>query len=80
MSEVGSASLALELRDSLSGEILARIIDNRAAEAAGWGVEVNSVTVWREVRRLAQFWGRRVRVGLEDFESVDEDLAPRRRR
>jgi hypothetical protein len=77
LSDVGQATLVIELRDSLSNEILIRAVDSRAAESAGWPIEVNSVTVWPEVRRLASFWARRIRNGLEEFESID-DLAPRR--
>ena len=77
LSQVGQATLVLELRDSLSDEILARAVDRRAAQTAGWPVSANTVTVWAEVRRLASSWGQRVRTGLEGFESVD-DLAPKR--
>ena len=35
LSEVGAATLVLELRDSVSEEILARAVDRRAAETAG---------------------------------------------
>jgi Protein of unknown function (DUF3313) len=75
--QVGEATLVVELRDSLSNEVLARAADRRAAESAGWPINANSVTVWPEVRRLASFWGTRVRKALDDFQSVD-DIAPRR--
>ena len=77
VAELGQATLIIELRDSMSNEILVRAADRRAAASAGWAIEVNSVTVWPEVRRLASAWGRRIVKGLEDFESID-DLAPRR--
>jgi Protein of unknown function (DUF3313) len=77
LSRVGEATLVLELRDSLSDEVLARAVDRRAAQTAGWPTQANTVTVWSEVRRLASFWAQRVRTNLESFESVD-DLAPKR--
>ncbi|HEU4619633.1 MAG TPA: DUF3313 family protein [Gammaproteobacteria bacterium] len=72
LASVGEATLVIELRDSESNEVLARAADRRAAENAGWPVEANSVTVWPEVRRLAQTWASILRKRLEDFESVDE--------
>ena len=47
----------MELRDSESGEVLARVADRRAAESP-FAFEVNNVTAWSEVRRLGQA-GRR---------------------
>jgi hypothetical protein len=75
--DVGQATLIIELRDSMSNEILVRAADRRAAESAGMAVNASAVTVWPEVRRLASFWGTRVRKGLEDLESID-DLSPKR--
>ena len=57
LSQVGQATLVLELRDSMSGEILARSADRRAAESTG-GMQANTVTSWNEVRRLARTWAR----------------------
>ncbi len=57
LSQVGQATLVLELRDSMSGEILARSVDRRAAEST-WAVEASTVTTWAEVRRLARTWAR----------------------
>jgi hypothetical protein len=70
--QVGAATLVIELLDAMSGEILVRAADRRAAETQGWPREANAVTVWPEVRRLARFWGRRVVYGLERFESIDD--------
>ncbi len=57
LTRVGEATLVLELRDSMSGEILARSADRRAADSA-FPIESNPVTTWAEVRRLARTWGR----------------------
>jgi len=72
LSSVGEATLVLELRDSVTNEVLARAADRRAAEQQGWAVEASSVTVWPEVRRLAHTWGKQVRKRLDEFESVDD--------
>lgn len=72
LSSVGEATMVLELRDSVTNEVLARAADRRAAEQSGWPTEANSVTVWPEVRRLASTWGRLVRKRLDEFESVDD--------
>ncbi len=75
LTDVGEATLVLELRDSVTNEVLVRAVDRRAAGVSGWPVEANSVTVWSEVRRLAHSWARLVRQRLEGFDSVDAALA-----
>ena len=74
LTEVGEATLVLELRDSVTNEVLARAADRRAAESEGWPINANSVTVWPEVRQLAGTWARLLRKRLEEIDSVD-DLA-----
>jgi hypothetical protein len=69
LTSVGDATLVIELRDSESGEILARAADRRAAEAA-FAFEVNTVTAWSEVRRLASYWASLLRRRLEEIERV----------
>ena len=68
LSAVGEATLVLELRDSETGTILARSVDQRAAETlSGTFQQSNSVTNSGEVRRLISFWARRLREGLDGF-------------
>jgi hypothetical protein len=69
---VGEATLVVELRDSMSNEVLARAADRRAAESEGWPIDANTVTVWPEVRQLAQTWARLLRKRLDSFESAEE--------
>jgi hypothetical protein len=69
LESVGSAVLVVELRDSLSGEVLARAADGRAAESP-FAFEANSVTVWSEVRRLAQYWAGLLVDRLNTFEKI----------
>ena len=67
LSSVGEATLVLEIIDSMSGEVLFRAADRRAAERAGGTtlVRSSSATNWAEVRRLARRWGSRLRDGLD---------------
>ena len=73
LNDVGEATLVLELRDSVTNEVLARAADRRAAEVAfPLNASVSTVTVWPEVRRLAQTWARIVRNRLDEFNTVDD--------
>lgn len=67
LSTVGEATLVLEISDSLSGEVLFRAVDRRAAERAGGtqATRSTSATNWAEVRRLARRWGTKLREGLD---------------
>jgi hypothetical protein len=68
ISQVGAATLVLELRDSESNTILARSVDRRAAERQGGSMMLsNSVTNAAEARRLIRFWAIRLREGLDGF-------------
>jgi len=68
LSSVGEATLILEARDSLSGETIYRAIDRRSAEQAGGQIQMsNTVTSRSEVRRMAQRWASRLRVGLDSI-------------
>jgi hypothetical protein len=69
LSSVGEATLVLELRDSVSHEILARAADRRAAEPA-FPTQSNTVTNWSEVRRLAKSWAQLLRRRLEELAKV----------
>lgn len=71
LTDIGEATLVLELRDSVTNEVLVRAVDRRVAESTGWAINANSVTVWPEVRRLAQSWARLVRERLEEFDSAE---------
>jgi hypothetical protein len=68
LASIGEATLVLELRDSQTGTILARSVDRRAAEHFGGRVtQSNSVTNRSEIRRLIQFWAKRLHEGLDGF-------------
>jgi len=69
LTSVGEATLVIELRDSESKEVLGRAADRRAAESP-FAFEVNKVTAWTEVHRLAQAWASLLRKRLEEIEKV----------
>jgi hypothetical protein len=69
LTSIGDATLVIELRDSESGEILARAADRRAAESP-FAFEVNNVTAWTEVRRMASYWASLLRRRLEEIEKI----------
>lgn len=69
LSEVGAATLVLEIRDSVTNAILARVIDRRVAEDVGQFHESNRVTNTAEVQRLVRSWARSLRMRLEEATS-----------
>ncbi len=66
INEVGSATLVMELADSVSGLTLARVADRETAKRPGNGLLAsNPITNWSDVRRLAARWGRAIRTGVD---------------
>jgi hypothetical protein len=72
ISEVGEATLVLELRDSITEAILARAVDRRAAEAATSMSESNRARNTAEVRRMVGVWARLLRERLDQFAAPKE--------
>ncbi len=66
LSRVGQATLVLQIEDSMSREVLARVVDRRAAESV-FARESSPVTNAAEVRRLARTWARILRNGLDKW-------------
>ena len=65
---VGEATLVIELRDSLSNEVVYRAVERRAAESVGnQMIRANTATTWAEVRRWARRWAVRLREGLDSI-------------
>ena len=63
---LGEATLVIELRDSLSNEVVYRAVERRAAENVGnQMIRANTATTWAEVRRWARRWAVRLREGLD---------------
>ena len=67
LSNVGEATLVLEVRDSESNRTLARAVDRRAAETIGGGTLSKTASGTAEVRRLIRLWASRLREALEGF-------------
>jgi hypothetical protein len=66
LSSVGEATLILEVVDSMSGEVIARTVERRAAQrAGGQAMRSSTVTTWAEVRRLARRWATTLRDGMD---------------
>ena len=72
LQSVGEATLVLELRDSLSEAILARVVDRRAAERLGGRMEEsNPMMNAYEVEVAARRWARLVRERLDAVQTLD---------
>jgi len=68
LSSVGEITLLLEVVDSLSGEVIARAVERRAAErGGGMAIQANRVTTWAELRRLTRRWATTLRDGLDSI-------------
>ena len=66
MRSLGEATLVVELRDSVTQQVIARAVDHRAAERAV-PVRSSSVANKSEVRFAAQQWASLLRRRLDDF-------------
>ena len=64
ISEVGAATVVLEIRDSISHTVLARAVDRRAAESMTM-FESSPPRNRAEIRRLGRRWGQIIRDGLD---------------
>ena len=70
LDRIGEATLVLEISDSGSNAILARVVDRRAAEELKDGFQrSNRASNTKEVRRLAGAWARILREQLDHYAS-----------
>jgi hypothetical protein len=66
LSDVGEATLILDVTDSMSGETIARAVERRVAgRTGGTAMRSSPATTWSEVRRLARNWATKLRNGLD---------------
>lgn len=63
--DTGEMTLVAELRDSISGEIIARGYDHRSGDNTGWVQPANEVWNTAEARRAMQAWASALRRGLD---------------
>jgi hypothetical protein len=63
----GRMTLVVELRDSVTGEILARAVDSRSGRGTGqWNI-TNNVTNTADARRAITVWATALRQALDDL-------------
>ena len=61
----GRMTLVLELRDSVTGEVLARVVDTRSGRSSGLLQVTNRVTNSADARRAIRTWAQALRGGLD---------------
>ncbi|MCX2980253.1 DUF3313 family protein [Halieaceae bacterium IMCC14734] len=69
VASAGSATLYLELYDSVSGEIIARIVDRRNMQDYGYARWANSVTNRADAKRMFKRWADLLRQGMDEQRS-----------
>jgi predicted small secreted protein len=62
----GRMTLVIELRDSVTGEILARAVDQQSGRGSGMWMVTNSVMNTADARRAIGVWASSLRRALED--------------
>jgi len=74
LSEIGEATLVLELRDSITETILARSVDRRVADTRGpFELSLSSrVTNEADVKIAIRFWARKLRESLDTYGAPQE--------
>lgn len=63
----GRMTLVLELRDSITGEALARVVDSRSGRTSGMMTITNRVTNTADARRAIRIWAQAVRGSLDSL-------------
>lgn len=61
----GRMTLVMELRDAPTGQLLARVLDEKAGTDTGWAQVTNSVTNTADFRRAVRSWAQRLVKGLD---------------
>ena len=70
VASAGEATLVLEIHDSQTGEILARIANRDDAEPVGGGMRSMPINNRIEVKRMFRGWARRLRAGLDGAKAL----------
>ena len=63
----GRMTLVLELRDSVTGETLARVVDSQSGRSSGTWWITNRVTNTADARRAIRTWAQALRSGLDSL-------------
>jgi len=69
-SSVGEMTLVVEVHDSLTGEILVRAVERRAAGGAHEGIHSSRKNGWAEIRPVARHWAGLIRERLDQIHEV----------
>ena len=69
-SSVGEGTLVLEVHDSLSGEILYRSVQRRAARATVGGATGSRMNSWAEIKPAARGWAKVIREQLDRMHNI----------
>jgi hypothetical protein len=78
--EAGEATLVIEVRDSLTGALMGRVLDRRATRS--WAQVATSVTNTSDFRALFKQWAGVATAGLANLKAVSpvpEDLKPKQK-
>ena len=67
---VGAVTSIVELRDSETGEIFARVADRKAHDSGIGMTRVSSVSVPSDLKRLCKFWASHLRDGVDKIRSI----------
>jgi len=68
LSDIGEATIILQVSDSMSGEVIARAVERRVAGGSGASAQRSSPALtWAEVRRLARNWATKLVNGLDSL-------------
>ncbi|HSD70309.1 MAG TPA: DUF3313 family protein [Woeseiaceae bacterium] len=70
VTSAGEMTLYMELFDSATGEIIARVIDPQAADRGGFATMANSVTNKAEADRIIRKWAVALRSHLGDLDKA----------
>lgn len=63
----GRMTLVLEIRDSVTGETLARVVDGRGGRTSGVMTVTNRATNTADARRAIRIWAQALRSGLDSL-------------
>jgi hypothetical protein len=70
-SSAGEMTLVVEAHDSITGEILARAVERRAAGIAAEGIHSSRRNGWAEINPLARHWAEIIRERLDQIHEAD---------
>ena len=70
VASAGQMTLFMELYDSSTGDIIARVIDPQAADRGGFAMMASSVTNTAEAKRIIRKWAETLRSHLGELDKA----------